>query len=150
MISQILQFIFFEKRLEPKELAQHLGITFLPVILESQENWTELKRIKYWCRTSRICMSESSGLQWLVLFKKGIFFSFFFFFFLYFIQHCFVCRPSDSTVSEDAGIEPRAGIFKKSMGARNWGGRGLSYRPAWLHRLADFIPWNRFLGSINV
>jgi hypothetical protein len=26
---------------------------------------------------------------------------------MYFIQHCFVCRPSDSTVSEDAGIEPR-------------------------------------------
>jgi hypothetical protein len=26
---------------------------------------------------------------------------------MYFIQHCFVFRPSDSTVSEDAGIEPR-------------------------------------------
>jgi hypothetical protein len=26
---------------------------------------------------------------------------------MYFIQHCFTCRPSDSTVSEDAGIEPR-------------------------------------------
>ncbi len=25
----------------------------------------------------------------------------------YFIQHCFVCRPSDSAVSEDAGIKPR-------------------------------------------
>jgi hypothetical protein len=23
------------------------------------------------------------------------------------IQHCFICRPSDPTVSEDAGIEPR-------------------------------------------
>jgi hypothetical protein len=38
----------------------------------------------------------------------------------------------------------RAGIFKKSMGARNRGGIGLSYRPAWLHRLAEFIPWNQF------
>ncbi len=28
-------------------------------------------------------------------------------FFMYDIQHCFICRPSDSTVSEDAGIEPR-------------------------------------------
>ncbi len=28
-------------------------------------------------------------------------------FFLYVIQHCFICHPSDSTVSEDAGIEPR-------------------------------------------
>jgi hypothetical protein len=26
--------------------------------------------------------------------------------FLCFIQHCSICRPSDSTVSEDAGIEP--------------------------------------------
>ncbi len=46
--------------------------------------------------------------------------------------------------------ECRAGIFKESMGARNRGGRGLSYRPARLHRLAEFIPWNRFLGPIHV
>jgi hypothetical protein len=26
---------------------------------------------------------------------------------MYCIQHCFTCRPSDSTVSKDAGIEPR-------------------------------------------
>ncbi len=25
----------------------------------------------------------------------------------YFVQHCFICRPSDFTESEDAGIEPR-------------------------------------------
>ncbi len=25
----------------------------------------------------------------------------------YLIQKCFICRPSDSTVSEDAGVEPR-------------------------------------------
>jgi hypothetical protein len=31
--------------------------------------------------------------------------------FKYFIQHCFICRPSGSTVSEDAGIEPRLFIF---------------------------------------
>ncbi len=36
---------------------------------------------------------------------KGGFFGFFLF--LYDIQHCFICRPSDSTASEDAGIEPR-------------------------------------------
>jgi hypothetical protein len=44
----------------------------------------------------------------------------------------------------------RAGIFKKSMGARHRVGTGLSYRPARLHRLVEFMPWNRFLGSINV
>jgi len=30
-----------------------------------------------------------------------------FLFCMYVIQHCFIRRPSDSTVSEDAGIEPR-------------------------------------------
>jgi hypothetical protein len=30
---------------------------------------------------------------------------------MYDIQHCFICRPSDSTVSEDAGIEPRTVAF---------------------------------------
>jgi hypothetical protein len=29
------------------------------------------------------------------------------FFFMYVIQHRFICRPSDSTVSENDGIEPR-------------------------------------------
>jgi hypothetical protein len=29
------------------------------------------------------------------------------FFSMYCIQHCFICRPSDSTVSEDAEIEPK-------------------------------------------
>jgi hypothetical protein len=28
-------------------------------------------------------------------------------FFSYYIQHCFICRPSDSTVPTDVGIEPR-------------------------------------------
>jgi hypothetical protein len=41
----------------------------------------------------------------------------------------------------------RAGILKDSTGARNQGGIGLSYRPSWLRRLAELIPWNRFLGS---
>ncbi len=43
-----------------------------------------------------------------------------------------------------------AGIFQDSMGDRNRGVIGLSYRPARLHRPAEFIPWNRFLGSRNV
>ncbi len=64
-----------------------------------------------------------------------------------------------------------AEILEQSMGARNRVGIGLSYRPArlhrleesillWLlkftkfgfrlHRLADWIPWNRFLGSLKV
>ncbi len=44
----------------------------------------------------------------------------------------------------------RAGIFKKSMAARHRVGIGLSYRPVRLNRLAELMPWNRFMGSINV
>ncbi len=38
---------------------------------------------------------------------------------------------------------------KRSVGERHRVRIGLSYRPARLHRLAQFIPWNRFLGSIK-
>jgi hypothetical protein len=43
-----------------------------------------------------------------------------------------------------------AGIFRQSMGARNRVGIGLSYRPARPHKLAEWIPWNRFLGSLKI
>ncbi len=36
------------------------------------------------------------------------------------------------------------------MGARNQVGIGLSYRPARLHRLVEWVPWNQFLGSLKV
>jgi hypothetical protein len=52
------------------------------------------------------------------------------------------------SISRNGGeysLESRAGIFKQSMGATNRVSIGLSYRPARLHRLAEFIPWNRFL-----
>ncbi len=43
-----------------------------------------------------------------IIFFKYIFLGRFFSFFCsYNIQHCFICRPSDSTVPTDAGIEPR-------------------------------------------
>ncbi len=41
------------------------------------------------------------GLVFLMLFITGIFFK------EHFLQHYSICRPSDSTVSEDARIEPR-------------------------------------------
>jgi hypothetical protein len=47
-------------------------------------------------------------------------------------------------------IYSRVKIFKQSMGTRNRVVMRLLYLPARLHRLAEFIPWNRFLGSINV
>jgi hypothetical protein len=39
------------------------------------------------------------------------------FLFIYDIQHCFICDPSDSTVSEDAGIEPRT-VVTTALGFR--------------------------------
>jgi hypothetical protein len=46
--------------------------------------------------------------------------------------------------------EDCAGIFKQSMRARNRVAIGLWYRPARLNRLTEWIPWNRFLGSLKV
>jgi hypothetical protein len=44
----------------------------------------------------------------IVTFRFSFRFSILFFIFCsYYIQHCFICRPSDSTVPTDAGIEPR-------------------------------------------
>jgi hypothetical protein len=53
---------------------------------------------------------------------------------------------SRDTICEEAC----AGILEQSMGARNWVGIGLSYRAARLHRLAEWVPWNRFLSSLKV
>ncbi len=55
-----------------------------------------------------------------------------------------------SVYSTNSKERSRAGIFKKSMGARNRGGIVLSYRPAMLHRPAELIPLNQFRGPINV
>jgi hypothetical protein len=59
-----------------------------------------------------------------------------FFLLLYVIQHCFICRPSDSTVSADAGIEPRtvATLAQKAK---------LSHHSARSHQL-------RFIEKISV
>jgi len=37
---------------------------------------------------------------------------------MYSIQHCFICRPSDSSVPGDAGFEPRA-VAKLALAARS-------------------------------
>ncbi len=55
---------------------------------------------------SKIQLKTSSMKRWNDLFFFLIF-NFLIFFFVYYIQHCVICRPSDSTVPTDAGIEPR-------------------------------------------
>ncbi len=62
-------------------------------------------------------------------------------FFMYFIQDCFISRPSDSTVSEDAGIEPRTVATSAIQGIRWLAGKtsGLpegSKEVGWLAREA--------------
>jgi hypothetical protein len=54
-------------------------------------------------------ISAALSLHFQHLMKTKYFFlgGDFFFFCSYNIQHCFICRPSDSTVPTDAGIEPR-------------------------------------------
>jgi hypothetical protein len=46
--------------------------------------------------------------------------------------------------------ETCAGIFKQFMEARNRVEIGLSYLLASLARLAELIPWNRFLSPLQV
>jgi hypothetical protein len=63
---------------------------------------------KLYTKTGHIT-SETAGYHFKTLalrlmIKRGFFFLFFF---MYDSQHCFICHPSDSTVSEDARIEPR-------------------------------------------
>jgi hypothetical protein len=53
-----------------------------------------------------LCYPDSaSQFPAIIILTEGFFWISFFS--MYFIQHRFICRPSDSTVSEDAGIEPR-------------------------------------------
>jgi hypothetical protein len=55
---------------------------------------------------------------------------------MYDIQHCFICRPSDSTVSEDAGIERRT-VATTTFAVRSF----TTFRPHPIHvDLAQFFP----------
>jgi hypothetical protein len=53
----------------------------------------------------------------------------FFFFSLYCIQHCFIIRPSDSTVSEDAGMGLDPGLLR----LRHWQSDALTTRLDLIH-----------------
>ncbi len=59
--------------------------------------------------TSLICSLQTQSLTILTHGVQNILWSIWgdFYFFSYYIQHCFICRPSDSTVPTDAGIEPK-------------------------------------------
>jgi hypothetical protein len=52
----------------------------------------------------------------------------------YFVQHCFICRTSDSTASEEAGIEPRM-VATLALAAR----RSITTRLDLIHSRLDLI-----------
>ncbi len=58
-------------------------------------------------RTALRLQATSNMLIYTSVYFIFFLFFFFYFFFSYYIQHFFICRPSDSTVPTDAGIEPR-------------------------------------------
>ncbi len=65
---------------------------------------------------------------------KGGFFGFFSFF-MSDIQHCFICRPSDSTVPQDAEIEPRTvAIATSALAVRrsNYSARSQPQITSWI------------------
>ncbi len=64
---------------------------------------------------------------------RGGLFWIFFFFLCYVIQHCFICRPSDSTVSEDADLDP--GL----LWLRHWQPDALTTRLDLIHSQLDLI-----------
>jgi hypothetical protein len=57
-----------------------------------------------------------------------------FFFVMYVLQNCFICRPADSIVSEDAGIVPRTFATLALTAARR------SYYSARSHPLGGLLP----------
>jgi hypothetical protein len=65
--------------------------------------------------SNRLFRLEPYQMPWAICHSRRETFFFFFKYFFggfflfcsYNIQHCFICRPSDSTVPTDAGIEPR-------------------------------------------
>jgi hypothetical protein len=66
---------------------------------------------------------ENTDLGWEKFGSATVFFFIFlggdlFLFFSYYIQHCFICRSSDSTVATDAGIEPRT-VAAGALGVRH-------------------------------
>ncbi len=72
------------------------------------------------------------GLVLFITREPKIFFlgkgGFFVCFLMYVIQHCFICRPSDLTVSKDAGIEPRT-VATLALTARRSNNLARYHRP---------------------
>jgi hypothetical protein len=66
--------------------------------------------------------------------------TFCFFLLMHGIQHCFLCRPSDSTVSEDAGIEPRT-VATMALTARRSNHLARFHFHTWLDSIEFNLPF---------
>ncbi len=69
-----------------------------------------------------------------------------FFLFMYVIQYCFICRPSNSTMSENAGIEPRT-VATTAVAVRRSNHSATSIHPHFSEFFVaypDFDPEHRF------
>ncbi len=79
--------------------------------------------------------------------EKEIVGDFFGFLCISFIQHCFICRPSDSTVSEDAGIEPMT-VATSALAVRHSSHSATSHPQATsdivLKAVSEFLFWLSF------
>ncbi len=85
--------------------------------------------------------------EWTVGELYREFFGFFMYWVPYFIQHCFICRPSSSSVSEDAGIEPRiVATLALTVRLSNNSDRSLCNAVPCRHK-ASFIHWWNHLAS---
>jgi hypothetical protein len=84
------------------------------------------------------------------LLLRGIFYSIFFFF-VYAIQNCFICRTSDSNVSEDAGIEPRTLEWNPGFWDRTQDKLGSNPGHAWIElRTLSYSSSNLFASKLYV
>ncbi len=59
-------------------------------------------------------------------------------------------EPRETHFTTNEGNQTVSVTLVPLWGASNHAGIGLSYRPARLHRLAELISRNRFLGSLKV
>ncbi len=66
------------------------------------------------------------------------------------LQHCFICRPSDSSVSEDAGIEPRT-VATLPLTARRFNHSARSHPEGWYLWDEGFLFfWSQFAKPFAV
>jgi hypothetical protein len=105
-----------------------------------KNSWIPIIEEFWHCAPHRVHRGKDEiGCVYLVLYIFGG--DFFNFFSSYYIQHCFICRPSDSTVLTDAGIEHRTvatsalAVRRSNHLARSHPGM---YLPAQLERTLQF------------